>query len=129
MDPRLTVVPGLVFNGIVLSWINKLEKKCECSTNWRRDYIKYFAIVSTLLMVLTTFMRPHPTPMLGILAAVWAVAGFVNIGSILTYVPDLKKKQCDCAIEGDWRDDFIFWWILISFMVAFAGSVIMLARK
>ena len=129
MDPRLSVVPAAVFHGIVLSWINKLEKKCECSKDWRRDYIKYFSILSVLFVIFNLIAHPKPTPMLGMIAMAWAAAGFVNVGSILTYVPDLKRKQCDCAIEGDLRDDFIFWWVLIAFMFAFAGSVIMLARK
>lgn len=127
MDPRLSVIPAFVFHGIILSWVNKLENKCECSADWRRDYIKYFSILSILLVIGTTFMRQNPA--LGAIAMAWFIAGLMNIGSILTYVPYLKKKQCDCAIKGDWRDDFIFWWVLIAFIFAFAGSVIILARK
>ena len=45
MDPSLGAISvGLLFQGIVLSWINKIERKCPCSADWRRDYIKYFSI-------------------------------------------------------------------------------------
>jgi predicted benzoate:H+ symporter BenE len=130
MDPRLAVVPGLVFNGIVLSWINKLEKKCECSADWRREYIKYYAIILVVFGVvralMPTFVKNVP------LLMILALAGLVNLGSILSYIPDLKKKQCECAIENDWRDNFIFWWIIISLVLTVLGSgalAFMMTRK
>ena len=123
----LMSVPALAFHGIVISWVNKIESKCECSTDWRRDYLKYFSILSVLLVIGTTFMRQNPA--LGAVAMAWFIAGLVNIGAILSYIPALRKKQCDCALEGDWRDDAIFWWVIIGFILSFAGSVIMLSRK
>jgi len=129
MDPRLAVVPGLVFNGIVLSWINKLEKKCECSADWRREYIKYYAIILIVYgLAGAAKLQVKNVPVLVILG----LAGLVNLGSILSYIPDLKKKQCDCAIEGDWRDNFIFWWIIISLVLTVLGSgalAFMMTRK
>lgn len=128
MDSKLLmIVPALTFHGIVLSWVNKIESKCECSSEWRRDYIKYFSIVSVLLVIGTTFMRQNPV--LGAAAMVWFIASLVNIGAILSYIPALRKKQCDCALEGDWRDDAIFWWVIIAIALSFAFPVIMLARK
>lgn len=123
----LMIVPALTFHGIVLSWINKIENKCECSAEWRRDYLKYFSIVSVLLVIGTTFVRQNPV--LGAAAMAWFIASLVNIGVILSYIPALRKKQCDCALEGDWRDEAIFWWVIIGIVLSFALSVIMLARK
>jgi hypothetical protein len=51
-------------------------------------------------------------------ATVYGLAALVNVGSILTYIPDLKKKGCDCAIEDDWRDNFIFWYMIIGLVLA-----------
>jgi hypothetical protein len=60
------------------------------------------------------------------------LAGLVNLGSILSYIPDLKKKQCDCAIEDEWRDNFIFWWSLVGLILtvlASGAAAFMLTRK
>jgi len=130
MDPKVAVIPGLVLQGIVLSWINKLERKCKCSEDWRRDYIKYFSIVAIIFAFANAFLPNHikNLPLMLIIG----LAGLVNLGSILSYIPGLKKKQCDCAIENEWRDNFIFWWILISLIFTVLGSGVlafMLTRK
>jgi hypothetical protein len=123
MDSTLTkirfagLVPALVLNSIILSWVNKLEKKCECSTDWRRDYIKYFSIVAIIFAFANAFL-PNQIKNLPLMLII-GLAGLVNLGSILSYIPGLKKKQCDCAIENDWRDNFIFWWIIISLILPF----------
>jgi hypothetical protein len=119
MDSRIAIIPGLVFQGIVLSWINKLEKKCECSADWRRDFIKYYSIVLIVYgLAGAARIQPKNFPLLIAIG----LAGLVNIASFLSYIPDLKKKQCDCAIENDWRDNFIFWWTLIGLILMILGS-------
>ena len=115
MDPKVAVIPGLVLQGIVLSWINKLERKCKCSEDWRRDYIKYYSIILIVTSLLSASgFHPKNVP----LFVVIGLAGLVNLGSILSYIPDLKKKGCDCAIEDDWRDNFIFWYMIIGLVLA-----------
>ena len=115
---------ALVFQAIVLSWILKIEKKCDCSRDWRRDYMKYFSIIAASTTVLGLFM-PNVVLMIGLPLM---IAGLVNIAAILTYIPALKKRDCTCALEDEWRDNFIFWWVILS-LVASTGAVLMLARK
>lgn len=130
MDPRLAIIPTLAFHAIVLSWINKLENKCECSSDWRRDYMKYFTMMAVVLSVVTTFiLKPKPTQMFMIVGTAWVLASLVNLGSILSYIPALRKKQCECATQGDWRDDFIFWWVVASLVMAIVVPIILAARK
>ena len=129
MDPRVAVIPGLVLQGIVLSWINKIEGKCQCSADWRREYIKYYSIVLIVYgLAGAAKLQVKNVPVLVILG----LAGLVNLGSILSYIPDLKKKQCDCAIEDEWRDNFIFWWSLVGLILtvlASGAAAFMLTRK
>jgi hypothetical protein len=126
----LMSVPAFAFHAIILSWINKIEKKCECSTDWRRDFMKYFSIVSVLVLVGSIFVRPtFLPPAVMTLGMVWFLAALVNIGAILSYIPALRKKQCDCALEGDWRDDAIFWYMIASIGLSILMTFIMLARK
>jgi hypothetical protein len=125
------ILIGFVIQGIILSWINKLERKCECSADWRRDYIKYFSI-AMIVFSAARLIVPDQTEFMPVMLTV-GLAGLVNVVSILSYIPDLKKKQCDCAIENDWRDNFIFWWILISLilttLVSGGATAFMLTRK
>jgi hypothetical protein len=132
MDTNLALIPVLAVNGIILSWIDKLEKRCACSTDWRRDYIKYYAILSIILAVVNVFvplfLAQQNTPVLAIIT----IAIVINIGSILSYIPNLKKKQCDCAIENDWRDNFIFVWFILNLIlpvIAGGYAAFILTRK
>jgi hypothetical protein len=131
MSQAVGALGTIAFSSIVLSWILKNEKKCECGQDWRRDYIKYFNIVVIALMVMQLTARSFfkqqimgalnkPLFMKGLLgfATVYGLAALVNVGSILTYIPDLKKKGCGCAIEDDWRDNFIFWYMIIGLVLA-----------
>ena len=131
MSQVVGAVSTIAFSAIVLSWILKTEKKCDCSQDWRREYIKYFYITAIVLAVMQltarSFFRQQivtalnkPLFMKGLLgfATVYGLAALVNAGSILTYIPDLKKKGCDCAIENDWRDNFIFWYMIIALVLA-----------
>ena len=114
---------GLAFQGIVLSWILKLEKACGCSERWQRDYIKWYAIAAIGLMVAVAAG-------LGIknktLAGAILGAGIVNMYAILTFIPKLNKTGCTCATENDWRDDFIYWWTVLGTLavVFFATSAL-----
>ncbi len=53
--------------------------------------------------------------------------------TVLSYIPMLDKTRCDCATQGDWRDNFIFWFMIASLILpligAFAGFAIFAASK
>ena len=109
---------GLVVQGIVLSWILKIEKKCDCSKDWRRDYMKFYSIFSILFAFILMILRERAILFINKpIFAVLTIIGIVNLASILTYIPSLKKRECTCAIEDDWRDNFIFWWTLIGLLL------------
>jgi hypothetical protein len=94
-----------------LKWITHLEKSdCECSQDRRRTFIKYYymlAIGSVLAEAWASFNPAHAetidrfisTPMLGVALA--------YVGVALSYVVDLRKKECEC-FEGD-EARMLFW--------------------
>ena len=44
---------GVFISIVLLIYIAKLERtKCECSVNWKRTYIKVFAIITIIMSVL-----------------------------------------------------------------------------
>lgn len=124
VNPVVLVTPGLIINGIVLSWVSKIERQCECSRDWRRDVIKYVSIAS-LLQAIAVAARLRIPP---VVLMIMALAGLVYLYSILTYIPKLER-ECSCATEYEWRDNFIFWWTLVGLMISvtalvFAGVVV-----
>ena len=110
MNPVVPAVVGLALQSIVLSWIFKLESQCNCSKDWRRDFIKYYSFtgVAVLLVTLAKFRLP-PVVMMTI-----GLAGLVNLYSVLSYIPMLNRNACTCATEDDWRDNFIYWYMILS---------------
>lgn len=107
-------ITGLALQGIILSWIFRLERECNCSKDWRRDYIKFysFAAVAFIAATLTKCQLPP------VLVMTLGLAALVNLYSILSYIPALKRNACTCATEDDWRDNFIYWWVLLSLVVS-----------
>jgi hypothetical protein len=121
---------GLVVQGIILSWILKIEKKCDCSKDWRRDYMKYFTLFNILFAFVILFMSQRVILALGPPGmAVIGAAAFVNMFAILTYIPSLKKRNCSCALENEWRDNFIFWWTLIGALLMFIVPAVVVTKK
>jgi len=121
----LVPLVGFAFQGIVLSWIRKLEKTCNCSKDWRRDYIKLVSILGVIAGLVILFRQTIPAQA----ALVLGVMGLVNIAAVLTYIPSLKKKACVCAIEDDWRDNFIFWWVAFGVVAMFLSTGVVIATR
>lgn len=118
MNPVVPAVVGLALQSIVLSWIFKLERQCNCSKDWRRDFIKYYSFtgVAVLLVALAKFRLP-PVVMMTI-----GLAGLVNLYSVLSYIPALNRNACTCATEDDWRDNFIYWYMILSVVMVVLAS-------
>jgi hypothetical protein len=114
-------ITGLALQGIVLSWIFKLERQCNCSKDWRRDYIKLYSFAS-IAFIVTTFAKLRLPP---VALMTLGLAALVNVYAVLSYIPALKRNACTCAVEDDWRDNFIYWWILLSLVL----SVVMILYK
>lgn len=124
VNPVVLVTPGLIIQSIVLSWIFKIERQCECSRDWRRDVIKYVSIASVVqALAILARIRIPPVVLMTV-----ALAGLVYLYSVLTYIPKLER-DCSCATEYEWRDNFIFWWNLVGLVLAVAGVVFAVARR
>ncbi len=48
-------------------------------------------------------------------------AAITYVYTVLSYIPMLHKTRCDCATQGDWRDNFIFWIVIASLILPLIG--------
>ena len=81
-------------------------QKCECSENWKRDFIKYFSMtaigVIVVLLVLVFVERLASLPqglkmIVSLLRSVYFVAFVVFLGVLFFYTRNLSKTKCECS--------------------------------
>ncbi len=96
-----TVVSNILYllffalNAYFLNYIMKLEKSCECSMDWRRDYIKYYIIIQMfvyVLMALGIYYRLHYS-----VPVLFGVFGLICTGFVFFYIRKLKEIKCACS--------------------------------
>jgi hypothetical protein len=97
----------IIFYSYILKYVNDLNvKKCECSENWKRDFIKYFSMaaigVIVVLLVLVFVERLSELPsglklFSKLLNWVYILAFIVFLGVLFTYTRNLLKTKCECS--------------------------------
>jgi hypothetical protein len=97
----------IVFYSYILKYINNLNvKKCECSENWKRDFIKYFSMTAIGVLVIQLvllFVERLSTLPKGLklfsklLNWVYILAFLVFLGVLFTYTRNLLKTKCECS--------------------------------
>lgn len=88
-------------NMYILSYVYLLElNNCECSRDWRRDYIFYYSIIY-IFTVISFLLLPdifYKNMGLAILLKVMlALLLLVNIYCLYTYADKLEKIKCKCS--------------------------------
>lgn len=94
---------SLFVNGSVLYYVYYLEQdKCGCERDWRHDYIKYFStaiiVLNTCLLVVDNSLN---LTVRSIILSCMIVLNLINIYSIFTYVGELDKNKCQCAVKDN----------------------------
>jgi hypothetical protein len=109
----ITLITALfiVFYTYILKYINDLNvQKCECSENWKRDFIKYFSMaaigVIVLLLVLLFINRLASLPkalitLTNVLRGVYFVAFLVFLGVLFSYTRNLSNCETGCKCSED----------------------------
>jgi hypothetical protein len=110
---------GLVVAGLIYYYVVQLEQtKCECSKNWRRDYIKYYNFIMMIYILINLFGGGGSTSKtksssIGKLLSNTSVLSvilflsIVEIYALFTYIRDLRRNDCICATETQ-NDIYIF---------------------
>jgi hypothetical protein len=116
-----SIVPlvNILFYGLALLWITRLESSgCECSRDWRRDYMKYFFLAVILFQaVLLTGVSKDLIKLMG---GPIGVASLVYLWVTITYVRGLRQSACGCA--GGYQQTVLYWMAVVQ-AVLLAWSV------
>ena len=104
----------IIINTALLIWVIRLSANhCGCIGGWRQDFIKYFAGFTILMGVyrLMNFQGDfNPANSIQVSRIVMTIlllfgltyfmASIMNIYAVITYVDDINKTNCECAIKG-----------------------------
>ena len=102
----LSPIINIVFWGIALAWVLKLEKgSCTCSKDWRRDYMKYYFMMAIALQLL---ILNKNIDIIKQIALPVALATAVYIGTSISYINDQRKKKCECSKSNERLVLFMF---------------------
>lgn len=130
---------NIILYFITFSWIVLLEKnKCDCSKNWKRDFIKYYILSMILFIVIYGVYEVLSAYKLvknydyvfDFLRYVMFISeiGFVSI--VFIYIRDLIRKRCKCS-ESPNRDISLFYSftdLMIFAITGFMAFVFMIYR-
>ena len=131
----LTRLLSIVVAVIVLTYVFKLEEtSCECSKDWRRDYIKYYSMATLGLIGLIVLLgllkldlgkNAVVRVVLTVVSFAWMVATLTNIYAMFTYTQQLvAKQQCECSTQ--WQRTFLYYYSMIMASLLLVGLIIML---
>lgn len=116
-------VIAIIISMLILEYTLRLEREnCECSRDWRRDYIKIFAIITivfSLLMCFRNFILPRGLKvprelgaLMYLIITMYMIGAFVNVYAMFSYSQKLMcEKNCVCA--NTWTRDFIYYYSMI----------------
>lgn len=95
-----------------LRWIQHLEKdECDCSRDPRRTVIKYFYMLAIAVALAEAWVSFNPGRQSDFVerfvTGPFLVMSLAYVGVALSYVVDLRKKECAC-FEGQ-QARMLFW--------------------
>ena len=112
---------NIIIYVIILVYIFQMNsKQCQCASNWKREFIKYFsfyAILRTIFAAVyseTIYKKLSSTPSLIVFPILDAILFLSFLIIILTYIAELKRNK-ECLCSKNWKREFmwVLGWILI----------------
>lgn len=104
----------IIYNLLILGYLITLEgQKCNCIMDWRHNYIKFFSsimIIWALIIILLHNTSYQHGTLITLLQSLLMILSLVNIWCLFTYVGDLDRTRCSCAVEKQ-RDLHYFLYI------------------
>jgi hypothetical protein len=93
----------VLYNLLIISYIIQLEdKRCGCITDWRHNFIKNFSFALIVWGIITFALKLSSSKngFIMFIKNILMIAALINIWCLYTYVGDLDKTKCMCAIDS-----------------------------
>lgn len=136
----LVILIVLLINILIVNYVRKLEQvTCECSEEWKRDYIKIYSlitiIITSLVCLIPLFLHIFNinyniqdilsnTP-LTYLGYLYTFFGLINVYALFTYSQRIVLGGCDCS--KSWERRFIYYYsMLVMSLYIFIASLVLI---
>ena len=135
MDATTAAVITVIYNLLILGYILSLEdKKCGCISDWRHDFIKYYSIALIIWGLLTIGFGfgTSKNEFVVLLKNILMFAALYNLWCLYTYIGDLDKTKCSCAIDKQKNMHyFLYLWryVLVGALLMALVSIIFVTLK
>lgn len=135
MSAIMTSVILIVYNLLILGYLITLEgQQCDCIRDWRHDFLKYYSgmmIFYSLIVIIITGTKYRDSIIGMAMHHLLLLLSFVNIWCLYTYIGDLDKTYCSCAIEKQKNMHyFLYIWryvlvgmIILSLIIIILGAL------
>jgi len=131
---------GLIISIIIVAYTDKLKKeKCLCTDDWRREYVKIFAIITIILtigicaknifmpgkMILSKMI----SKIVYVVLTLYMIAAVVNIFALFTYTQKIEcSSQCiSCRKNQNWMSSFLYYYSMVIAVLYFIVIVFSIA--
>lgn len=89
----------LIIQGSIIYYLYNLEDKdCNCIRDWRHNFIKYYSMTVIVISLLTFILNDNKKIILYVNIILFSLT-LVNLYAFFTYIGDLNKTKCSCAID------------------------------
>ena len=136
----LIILIVLLVNILIVNYVRKLERvTCDCSQNWKRDYVKYYSLVTVILTVSIALVplflqlsnvKYNVTKFLAnkfvvLISYLYTFFGIINVYSLFTYSQEIILSRCDCS--HSWERTFIYYYsMLVMSLYVFLASFVLI---
>lgn len=136
----LIIVIVILINILIINYTRKLERiTCKCSEDWRRTFIKVYAILTIIITTLfvglpllgnATGCGPNlekilKNPVTRTVINVYALVGIINIVALFTYSQKIVINNCQCSEA--WERTFIYYYSMVVMSIyIFTGAMLLL---
>lgn len=137
----LIILIVLLINVLIVNYVRKLEKvSCECSDIWKRDYIKYYSLITVIITIVICLIplflqlanikynvgKILSNKAVSLVSYLYTLFGIINIYALFTYSQTIVLSRCDCS--QSWERTFIYYYsMLITSLYVFLASFVIIS--
>ena len=136
----LVILIVLLINISIVNYVRKLEQvTCDCSKDWKREYIKIYSLITVILTSLICLV-PLFLHLINIdynlqkflsnkifmyMGYLYTLFGLVNVYALFTYSQKIVLGICDCS--KSWERTFIYYYsMLVMSLYIFMASFLII---